>query len=58
MKILDKLSDNILGADKRVTICNVGAISTDTGNYLIDAGMFPKTAKQLLDDINSVIITT
>ena len=54
MKLLNQLTETIYAHDKRVTICNTGVISTDTGNYLIDTGMYPKTAKQLLNEIKDI----
>ena len=54
MKLLEQLTDTILVHDKQATWCNIGVISTDTGNYLIDTGMFPKVAKQLYDEIKII----
>ena len=54
MPLLDKLSDNIYAHDKEVTMCNTGVISTDTGNYVIDTGMYPKIATKLLGEVKDM----
>ena len=54
MPLLDKLTDTIYAHDQRVTICNTGVIATDTGNYVIDTGMFPKTARHLLEEVKGI----
>lgn len=54
MGLLEQLSDYTFAHDKQVTLCNTAVIATDTGNYLIDTGMFPKTAKDLLSEIKDI----
>ena len=54
MKLLTKHLDSIYLCDDRATRGNVGVIATDTGNYVIDTGMFPKTGKIILDDLNEI----
>lgn len=54
MKLLTKITDSIYVCDKRATRGNVGVISADTGIYVIDTGMYPVTAKQLLSETKSI----
>lgn len=54
MHLLESLTENIFAHDKEKTLCNTGVISTDTGNYLIDTGMYPTVAKELLKEITNI----
>lgn len=52
--MLEKISDSIYAHTKGKTIGNVGVISSDKGNFLIDTSMYPLVARELRIELERI----
>ncbi|MHA1990267.1 MAG: MBL fold metallo-hydrolase [Candidatus Hodarchaeales archaeon] len=52
--MLEKISDSIYAHTKGKTFGNVGAISTEKGNFLIDTSMYPVIASELRVELEKI----
>lgn len=52
--MLEKISDSIYAHTKGKTIGNIGVISSDKGNFLIDTSMYPAVARELRVELENI----
>ena len=52
--MLEKISDSIYAHSKGKTIGNIGVISSDKGNFLIDTTMYQVVARELRVELEKI----